>query len=419
MQRIFYGWWVVGATTVGLTFSYATIGVGAFGFMIDPLGEAFGWQRAEVSLGLSLYTFAFVLFSPAIGWLFDRWGVRTVLILSITLFGLGFGSLYFLPDSLRYFYTVYLLLGILSVGTIPSGYCRVILNWFDQDRGLALAIGLSGVGVGLIVVPALIGLVLSNLGWRAVYLLLAGTLIFISLPVVTLLLKENPAEMGLLPDGKTLRQTVHAAPPAEGWLARQAIRTPQFWKLVVAFGVLGISTVGVMAHLAPLLGDQGLNSSRIAIVYAVLGIMVIIGRVFCGYLLDRFFAPYVAVTFLLCPAIGIACLATGAPGVTVYLAVVLIGLGGGAEFDLMSYLASRYLGLKAFGQLYGTLFAAFYLGGSIGPVFLGWIFDTQGSYLAGLWILAGGFVVAAFLLGRLGEYHPWARLAGTLVNIEN
>ncbi len=102
------------------------------------------------------------------------------------------------------------------------------------------------------------------------------------------------------------------------------------------------------------------------VAFSLFGLTVILGRVSCGYLVDRYFAPYVAVVFLVGPAVGIALLALDSGTSTVYLAAVLLGLGLGAEFDLLSYFISRYLGLKVYGKIYGLMYSAFSLGAGSG-----------------------------------------------------
>jgi predicted MFS family arabinose efflux permease len=134
----------------------------------------------------------------------------------------------------------------------------------------------------------------------------------------------------------------------------------------------------------------------------------VIGRVASGYLLDRLFAPRVAMSIFGAVSFGIVLLrvATGTP--LVFLAVFLIGLGMGAEVDIIAYLTSRYFGLRAFGEIYGYAFASYSLAGALGPWLMGLGFDRSGSYDS---ILVGfllATLLAAVLMTRLGPYgfHP-------------
>ena len=137
---------------------------------------------------------------------------------------------------------------------------------------------------------------------------------------------------------------------------------------------------------------------------SVIGIALIVGRLVAGYLLDRIFAPYVAVAFTLLPLVGVVLLLVAVSVPTAIVAALLVGLGLGAEVDLIAFLLSRYLGMRAFGEIYGYLFALFMLGNGVGPVVLGASFQSTGSYTPALVACAAGLVLASVLVLRLGPY---------------
>ncbi len=134
------------------------------------------------------------------------------------------------------------------------------------------------------------------------------------------------------------------------------------------------------------------------------GISTIIGRLVSGYLLDRYFAPYVAAFFFSLPLISLALLISGATGFGLFLAIIGLGLGLGAEIDLMGFLVSRYFGIRSFGEIYGYVFALFALGSGFGPMAHGFAFDYSGSYNVSHMISIALVVSAAMLLLRLGPY---------------
>ena len=136
----------------------------------------------------------------------------------------------------------------------------------------------------------------------------------------------------------------------------------------------------------------------------MIGLALIFGRVLAGYLLDKFFAPYVAIAFLCGPIIGMLLLSQGGAGTAAVLSAVLLGLGVGAEVDLIAYLVSRYFGLKAFGEIYGYLFGIFIVGTAIGPLIMAFGFDNFGDYSPMLVVFAGLLGLSCLLLLRLGAY---------------
>src|SRR5262249_7382393 len=165
-----------------------------------------------------------------------------------------------------------------------------------------------------------------------------------------------------------------------GLSGHEAWHTGTFWLLVGAFFLLAVSFFGQLVHLVPLLTDRGVSAQSAALTMSVGAVGTLLARIGTGYLLDRFFAPSVAIWFFCAAAFGSFLLWGGAAGGGAVVAVVLMGLAQGAEFDLMAYTVSRYFGLRAFGEIYSYTFAAFTLGGVLGPLLMGVGFETRGSY---------------------------------------
>jgi cyanate permease len=262
-----------------------------------------------------------------------------------------------------------------------------------------------GLGSGAIIIPSLTQRLITILGWRGAYASIGLLVVVVSVPVVGLFLKETPEKMGLLPDGEiTAHSTATGQRSSEGAAWYDAWHDPAFWIMISAFFLVGASVHGCVVHLAPMLTDRGITAERAALASSLLGGALLIGRVGSGYSLDRFFAPRVAMFFFGGAALGMVLLWSGAAGGTAYLAAFLVGLGMGAEVDIIAYLASRYFGLRAFGEIYGYAFASYALAGALGPWLMGLGFNRTGSYRA---VLAG-FLVATLLatvaMLRLGPY---------------
>jgi MFS family permease len=171
-----------------------------------------------------------------------------------------------------------------------------------------------------------------------------------------------------------------------------------------AFFLISVGFHGSIIHLVPLLTDLGFSAQSAALVASLAGVSSLIGKVGIGYLLDRCFAPYVAACFFCGFALGLFLLWSGMAGGVVLMAVVLVGLGLGAELDVMPYVVSRYFGLRAFGEIYSYTFALFTLGGVVGPPLMGAGFDATGSYRLVLGTFVMAALTAAGLMTRLGPY---------------
>ena len=219
--------------------------------------------------------------------------------------------------------------------------------------------------------------------------------------------------MGLLPDGETVAQVRAKAQgrQKQGMSGREALRTSTFWLLFGAVLLVAMSVIGCLVHLVPMLTDRGISPQSAAFATSLLGGAVIPGRVGSGYLVDRFSAPSVAVYFFCGAGLGILLLWSGAAGGLVFVAAFLVGLGMGAEGELIAYLVSRYFGLHAFSEIYGYALISFTVGGIVGPLLMGVGFDRTGSYrlVLGTFLLAT--LTGAALMTRLGPYRIWESAA--------
>lgn len=402
--KFFHGWWIVLVAGIGLCFGFSPIFIFSFGVFIKPLAQEFHSNRASISFAFTLANLMASMGSPLVGRLADRFGARRVILGSTFIFALLLISSQILSASLWSLYLFCGLLGFVGTGSAPIPYSKVVTRWFDRRRGLALGFTMFGIGSGAILMPPLSQRLITMFGWRSAFALLGLLVVVIALPVVGFFLKDSPEEMGLLPDGTISVPAAGKQIAQDGLAWPEVRRSPTFWIMVGAIFLVGASVHGCVVHLAPLLSDQGLSPQRVALATTFLGSALLIGRVGSGYLLDRFFAPRVAMGLFGAAACGIALLRTGTVSALVFLAAFLIGLGMGAEVDIIAYLTSRYFGLRSFGEIYGYAFASYTLAGALGPWLMGLGYDRFGSYRFTL----GGFLLATllavFLLTRLGAY---------------
>ena len=408
--RIFYGWWNVATGFVGMGLSYAMFTIFAFGVFVKPLADEFGWTRGELSFAITMTNFAVVIASPSLGFIIDRFGVRRVLILSVIMMGLTVASMALLSASLWHFYALYFLIPFLGAGTLPQSYSRVLIAWFERRRGIALGISLAGFGVGAMLVPVVAQLMIDNYGWRMAYAGFGAAVLALALPMAVFVLRERPAQMGLKPDGGPAPTSdsgaggYAAALPVAGLSCREAARTRSFWLILVSFMLVGIGITSVIAHLAPMMMDRGISAARAALYMSSLALGLIAGRLLAGFLMDYFFAPYVAGCFLLGLLAGIVILASGAAGGPALVAAVLVGMATGSEISEIAYICSRYFGPRAFGLIYGLMFSAFQLGSMAGSPLMGLYHDHAGNYAGALWVVAALVAVGTVLIVLLGPY---------------
>lgn len=408
-HRFFYGWWIVVAVAVGLFMGYVPIIGFTFGVFFTSLAEEFKWSRAEISLAFSLSLLALSVALPVAGRVVDRFGARRVILSSVLLFGLALVSLYFLSANLWHYYAIFVVIGVVGGGVSPVPYYNVITHWFDRRRGLALGLAMIGVGLSEFVMPSFAQALIIRVGWRLAYVIIGVIVVAVTFPVVALFLKETPREMGLGPDGAVASETrvERVSGPSSGLTGREAWRNLTFWLMSSSLFLVSMSLTGCLVHIAPMLKDRGTSAAGAALATSLLGGANLVGRVGTGYLLDRIFATYVAVSFFSAAALGMLLLWSGVAGGLVFLAAFLIGLGMGAEGDIMAYLVSRYFVLRAFGEVYGCVLAIYTLGAMLGPIVMGLNFDWHRSYQLALVFFLCATLVGTALMTQLGPYRHW------------
>ena len=393
---------------VGLCLGAAPIIVYAFGVFFKPLSEEYHVGRGAISFAFTLQNLAAALFAPLTGRLIDRFGARKVILPGTTIFGLMLLSSKLLGGRLWYFYVFLGILGIIQSCTSPVSYSVVVSHWFNRRRGLALGMMMLGIGVGALGMPPAAQKLIAMFGWRAAYATCGASVLVLALPIVAVFLRNDPKDKDLLPDG-IVKADENAQPAAEpksieGLTWHDTWHSSTFWMLVSSFFLAGASVHACVLHMPALLMDRGVSAQEAAAASSVVGFALVIARVGTGYLLDHFFAPRLAAFFFLAAASGIAALMFGAAGKVALGPAFLIGMGMGAEGDIIAYSLSRYFGLRAFGTAYGYAFGMFVLAGALGALLMGVGFDFTHAYtvpLAGFFL---AMLLAAGLMTRLGPY---------------
>ena len=370
-NRITYrGWWIVTVAAVAMSTGPGQFAFGSLGLFIKPLGEEFGWDRAQISLAATYFTIALAFSIPIIGQFADRFGSRRVILPSILVFAALLALPAVLLDTLWELFLIYILMGFLGAGANALPYLRTIATWFDARRGLAIGVAMGGSGAGFAYVPPLVQYVIDTHGWRAGYICLSIFIVIVTLPLVYFFLRDAPARQGRQ-DERVVKSSLELS---------AVLKLGLLWQLFLIFCLLSFGLYGVLAHLAPMMSDRGMTAADAALVQATLGIAIVISRVFIGYLIDRFSATRVAFICFLTSAGGVGMLSAGAVGTPAFLAALTIGLSMGAEIDMLAYLTSRYFGVDNFGRFYGILFVSFLIGTALGPYTFGLAYEAYGSY---------------------------------------
>lgn len=386
------GWQTVAASSFGLALGPSAVFLLSFGALLPALRSAFGWTTGSIALGASIAAVMVAIVSPVQGWLVDRHGARRVILASLPTWALALLALALLPAKLGLFYLFCALLPVAGLGLWPLSFLQLPTTWFDRHLGLAIGMTNVGIGIGVALIPLLLAYGFAHWGWRSTYALLGLAVLLIVLPVCWRWMHPGPLAV----------KTEASVPPSERLDVRATVRTVPFWIILVTFVILGFTCAGMLVHQISILMAAGFAQSNAIYIQSLLGLGAIVGRLAVGWLLDIFDARAITVGVLAVAALAAVLFAF--PG-SVHVAVagaVLLGLVIGAEFDVLVILIRRYIGLLAFGRIYGLVFGGFQLGSAAGSASLGFLAEYYRGYTSGLLLLCVLLALGAVLAALLG-----------------
>ena len=372
----------------GMALGIHSLPIYTAGIFFRPLEAAFGWTRIDLSLAPTLLALSIAVAAPFVGWFLDRWGDHVVIPISISLTLLIYLALSFMSGDVRAYWSLFVLLGIFGSGFTTLTLSRVIALHFAKHRGFVLGLSLTGAGIANVIAAPAITLINEDFGWRVGYRVLA-LVTLAGLPLVALPLWSAR--------GAGAFAKADAAGPVIPFF--DVLRRSIFWLLLTPFAVSILATTGLLVHFVSILTDAGMPLARAALVFSSVGVTTIVVRLAVGWLIDRYFAPYVAGALMLIGAVGYGLFAWfGAEAAQ--LGAVSVGIVMGAEFDLLGFLTAFYFGVRNFSRVYGLCYTPICVCGAMSPVLYGFI-RYHGGYGAALWGAAVALALSAVLLLRL------------------
>lgn len=380
----------------GVFVSFASVVIYTFGIFLKPVAATFHWSRTQMSLAFTLAALTVAVCSPFLGFLLDRYPARRVVLPCTIVYGAGFASLALLTPRIWHLYAVFVVLGIVGNGTTQLAYARVVSTWFDKHRGQALASVMAGSGLGSMVFPPAAQALISAYGWRVAYAVLGTLILVVAVPLASLFLYQ--------PEGD-------AAPPDASITTQKAansIWSAPFLGIAAALLFFSFATNGLNTHWAALLTDRGATPAQAALVLSIAGAAAFFGKLGTGFLLDRFRGGRVAAVLIGFCGIGFVLVLCPYGLSLAIISAILVGIGMGAESDVVPYLLTRYFGLQHFGALYGYTWLVYAVAGATGPLVMGAVFDHTGSYGAVLLLSLGMVMLASVLFAALPRYRTAA-----------
>ena len=395
--KLFYGWIIVflafmSITTYGLFYSYS--------LFLEPLENALQSSRAPISAVYTTYMVVYSICAILMGSLSDRFGPQKTIWLAAFLIGGGI-SLCSLTTSIWQLYLFFGVMGALGHSAIWVVPTSTINRWFIQKRGLAVGIAVSGVGVGLFVVPPITAQIINRYSWQVAFIVLGITFFTIN-GIAGLFMRGRPEDKGLRPLGEVEQEASisNNASNIIDFSVTDTIKTKAFWMIyMVPLFCFGAEQM-VLVHIVPYSTAIGISATQASLGLSFLGVGTILGRLTSGVVLDKIGAVHTLVVCCIIEAAAIFCLLAVNSPVTLYLTMLLLGFGYGGWAVSCAVILADFFGTKNLGTILGIWFTCGAPAGILGPLMGGVVFDLTKSYFLAV-IFAGIICIVAVILATL------------------
>ena len=387
---VFYGWVVVAVVAVLLAASSGTRF--AFGVFLKPVAEANGWERAALSLAITINLVLGGLLQPLAGWAVDRVGARAVGALGTVLLGMSFVGLAAASELWQYYllYGVVGAIGVAATSTVLS--VPLVGAWFVAGRSTALSFSSAGNAIGqLVVVPFATWMLLAS-GFRGGFLALGLGALLLVAPLAWLLVRDQPSDLGLAPDGQP-GTAVAAEAAAEGVGLGRALGQPVFWQLTFGLAVCGVTMSFPSTHLMPYAMDMHMPEMVAGSALGLAGGLSLPAAIAVGWLADRYGrGRLLALVYALRGLTYVVLLfATTEP--MWFLAAFVLGLSWTGTVPISAAIAADAFGRRSLGVISGTMVMVMWVASGAAAFGAGLIYDRHHTYEPAL--------VAAAVLGAL------------------
>lgn len=392
--------------------SSSTLGIYGMAPFIKPLEVEFGWSRTDITLGTFIASGAGIVSSVFVGMLNDRFGPRILGLIGVAWVTLAFALLGMITGTMTNWVVHWLIIAVGACLVTPTIWASAVSTRFVSSRGLALAVTLSGATIGSGIFPPLGTFLIQQYGVKGGFTALGLLWCALILPLLFFFFRgandgveRRERERAV---AAVAAQTGKAPPILSGLTVSEGLRGGAVYKLALAGGIYSLTLVGIIVHLQALLQDRGLSPLEAATKAGTVAIFSIIGRLSTGTLMDHLRPDLVGGTAFMLPIIGCSLLMIPDSGTVVQLlAIAVIGLSIGAELDVITYLSTRYFGMRSFGKLFGFVLMPMAIGTASSPLLAAAFHDQFKSYDPFLWLTMGLMIIGGIALFTLGRPPVW------------
>lgn len=394
----FYGWLMVPVAMIAqaVTGVGQTYGVSVFNpSLLDSLGITLTALSGAYMFGTLLAS----LPQSFLGSLMDRFGIKRTMIGVVIL--LGCACIFFAQvNSLVTLFLGFFLLRLLGQGGLSLLSGNIAAMWFREKLGTVTGIISAGFSISMAVLPAFFLYLINLKGWRTAYIWLGVLVWLIMLPILLLIFKNSPEEVGQQMDGVAGEKREN---PEQGdsavysFAIQEARKTPAYWIMMINSALWAMIITAVFFNLLSIFGSLGISPGVAAATYTTYAAASLVTQLLLGPVADRGPLQYLLLAAMAFLAVGIAVLAFSVTPVIAHTYAVLIGISTGLVSLLGGTLFARYFGQANLGKLKGGVLTAQVAGSSLGPFITGVIFDLTGSFQISLWIFVAILIPAGLI----------------------
>jgi len=381
-RGIFYGYWIL-LGTVMLHFLDSGLYFYGFSVFYTPIKLEYAWSAAAISGAISFSRLEGGIEGPVVGYLIERYGARKILALGVLITGLGYILMLYV-NTVWMLYLVYG--GVLSIGYnmgFTHSLTTLLNNWFVKRRARVMSLYAIAAGLGGAIIVPLLSKSIMLYGWKTTAIFSGLAFWIVGIPA-TLIFRNYPEDMGLLPDGvpevELDSETVVALEDEPKLTTREALQSSVFRRLLLAESLRTFLLASIVLHEIPHLVNIGIDEVTAA---GILGLMISIsipGRLIFGFLGDYFEKRKLLAVTMILQGIGVLIFAYASNIAHVYAFVAIYGLTYGGCIPLLMAFRGDLFGRKKFAQMSGIMSPFRTIGNVVGPVFAGYLFDLTGSY---------------------------------------
>lgn len=392
----YHGWTITWTFALTETISWGILYY-AYSALLVPMQEEFGWSSAAINGAYSLAMLISGIAAPFVGRWLDVHGPRAIMTagsIAGTLLILAWSRV----ETLTGFYLVWVGIGLASAVTLYEPAFATIAKWFHRDRSRAMLIVTIAAGFASTIFLPLTGWLVHATDWRTALMILAIILGLFTIPPHALFLRRQPSDLGLAVDGTSRPDEITPSrpdpPPADSNLP-EALRSPAFRWMTLAFFLQTFSSIAIGVHLIAYLTERGDGATFAATATGLIGAAQVAARIITT-MLDRRFSLFLLTAFIFAlEAAAIVILVLWKHPAGVILAVIFLGTGRGAVTLIRPGLIADLFGSNNFGSISGAQSFILTWARALAPVAMGAGYTAFGGYTPMLWIFAAITAIAA------------------------